>query len=148
MDRLERSVLEKAFRDEMLPEATPAVRYCVGGRLQGSETRTGGGVDTRYITNEKGERVSVILDIKEYERLLAALEDLEDLRAADQALCEIELGEDELVPWEKVRDKKSDRSTESPRILELPRSCREPSGEVSERAHAAGGCRTESRGHR
>jgi predicted DNA-binding protein len=38
--------------------------------------------------------VSVILDIKECERLLEALEDLEDLRTADEALAEIERGED------------------------------------------------------
>ena len=62
-------------------------------------------MDTRYITNEKGERVGVILDIKEYERLLEALEDLEDLRAADETLAAIERGEEEPIPWEKVRDK-------------------------------------------
>ena len=62
-------------------------------------------MSTRYITDETGKRVSVILDIKEYERLLEALEDLEDLRAADEALREIESGEDELIPWEQVRDK-------------------------------------------
>lgn len=59
-------------------------------------------MSTRYVVNESGERVSVILDIKEYERLL---EDLEDLRAADEALREIESGEDEVVPWEQVKDK-------------------------------------------
>ena len=59
----------------------------------------------RYVVDEAGKRVSVILDIEEYERLLGALEDLEDLRAADEALREIERGEDELVPWEQVRDK-------------------------------------------
>ena len=59
----------------------------------------------RYVVDEAGKRVSVILDIEEYERLLRALEDLEDLRAADEALREIEQGEDELIPWEQVRDK-------------------------------------------
>lgn len=62
-------------------------------------------MDTRYITNEKGERVGVILDIKEYKRLLEALEDLEDLRAADETLAAIERGEEEPIPWEQVRDK-------------------------------------------
>ncbi len=37
------------------------------------------------------------------ERLLEALEDLEDLRAADEALAEIERGEDELIPWEQAK---------------------------------------------
>ncbi len=61
-------------------------------------------MDTRYIVDEAGKRRGVILDIKEYERLQQALEDLEDLRAADEALAEIERGEDELVPWEQVKD--------------------------------------------
>lgn len=58
----------------------------------------------RYITDEAGKRQSVILGIEEYERLLEAFEDLKDLRAADKALAEIERGEDELIPWEQVRD--------------------------------------------
>jgi len=59
----------------------------------------------RYITDESGKRQSVILSLEEYERLLEAFEDLEDLRAADEALREIVRGEDELVPWEQVRDR-------------------------------------------
>lgn len=62
-------------------------------------------MDARYITDETGKRRGVILDIEEYERLLRALEDLEDLRAADEALREIESGEDEVIPWEQVRGK-------------------------------------------
>lgn len=86
--------------------AASAVQYRLGKRPEKSEARIGGsGVDTRYITNEKGERVGVNLDIKEYERLLEALEDLEDLRAANEALATIERGEDEPIPWEQVRDK-------------------------------------------
>jgi len=61
-------------------------------------------MDARYITDETGKRRGVILDIEEYERLLEALEDLADLRAADEALREIESGEDELIPWEQVKD--------------------------------------------
>jgi predicted DNA-binding protein len=60
-------------------------------------------MDTRYIVDEAGKRRGVILDIKEYERLLQALEDLEDLRAADEALAEIERGDDELIPWEQAK---------------------------------------------
>lgn len=62
-------------------------------------------METRYVTDETGKLRGVILDIEEYERLLEALEDLEDLRAADEALREIESGEDELIPWEQVKDK-------------------------------------------
>ena len=62
-------------------------------------------MEARYVTDETGKRRGVILDIEEYERLLEALEDLEDLRAADEALRRIERGEDGLIPWEQARDK-------------------------------------------
>ncbi|MGH3146343.1 MAG: hypothetical protein ACRDTR_11145 [Rubrobacter sp.] len=62
-------------------------------------------MDALYTTDETGKRRGVILDIEEYESLLEALEDLEDLRAADEALRKIERGEDELIPWEQVKDK-------------------------------------------
>ena len=42
----------------------------------------------RYIVNEKGERIQVVLDIKDYEKILEALEDLDDVRAYDQAKAE------------------------------------------------------------
>lgn len=38
--------------------------------------------------DEQGRRRAVILPIEEYEALLEALEDLEDLRAADEARAE------------------------------------------------------------
>lgn len=59
----------------------------------------------RYVVDENGKRVSVILDVEEYERLIEALEDLEDVRLYDEAKAEIERDEDELIPWEKVREK-------------------------------------------
>lgn len=36
---------------------------------------------TQYITDVKGKKKAVILDIKEYERLMHALEELEDKKA-------------------------------------------------------------------
>jgi PHD/YefM family antitoxin component YafN of YafNO toxin-antitoxin module len=35
----------------------------------------------QYITDDKGKKKAVILDIKEYEKLLRALEDVEDKKA-------------------------------------------------------------------
>lgn len=68
-------------------------------------------METRYVTDENGERVGVLLDVKEYERLLDAVEDLSDLRAADEALREIESGEDEVIPLdEAVREMEEERS--------------------------------------
>ena len=43
------------------------------------------GAPPRYLTNERGERIAVVLDIADYERMLEELEELEDIRAYDQA---------------------------------------------------------------
>lgn len=68
-------------------------------------------METRYVTDEKGERIGVILDVREYERLMEALEDLADLRAADEALQAIAYGEEELLPLdEAVQEMEEERS--------------------------------------
>jgi hypothetical protein len=56
----------------------------------------------RYIVDENGKRVSVILDIQEYERLLEELEVLEDIRAYDEAKAALERGEDEVIPLDQA----------------------------------------------
>lgn len=76
-------------------------------------------MEARYITDETGKRQSVILSIEEYERLLKALEDLEDLRAADEALAEIARGEDELIPWEEAKREMDEERAELRRRGEL-----------------------------
>ena len=40
---------------------------------------------TQFLTNEKGERKAVVISIEEYEKLLEELEELEDIRAYDEA---------------------------------------------------------------
>ncbi len=68
-------------------------------------------METRYVTDEKGERVGVILDMQEYQRVMEALEDLADLRAADEALEAIARGEEEILPLdEAVREMEEERS--------------------------------------
>ncbi|MGB9299600.1 MAG: hypothetical protein WCD51_03290 [Anaerolineae bacterium] len=42
-------------------------------------------LNEKYVINEKGERVSVLLDWQEYRRLLEELEELESIRAFDAA---------------------------------------------------------------
>lgn len=59
-------------------------------------------MEARYIVDENGRRVSVILPVEEYERLIEALEDLEDVRIYDEAEVEAENGEP--VAWEEVRE--------------------------------------------
>ncbi|MDQ3658199.1 MAG: hypothetical protein M3338_00800 [Actinomycetota bacterium] len=63
-------------------------------------------METRYVVNEDGERVGVILGIEEYERMVEELEEFEDIlatQAYDEAKAEIERGEDELIPWEQAK---------------------------------------------
>lgn len=40
---------------------------------------------TQYITDTKGKKMSVILPIREYEKIIEALEELEDIKAYDRA---------------------------------------------------------------
>jgi PHD/YefM family antitoxin component YafN of YafNO toxin-antitoxin module len=63
-------------------------------------------MEARYIVDENGKRVSVILPVEEYERMIEASEELEDLlatQAYDEAKAELERGEDELIPWEQAK---------------------------------------------
>ncbi|MCX6375605.1 MAG: hypothetical protein NTU88_06155 [Armatimonadetes bacterium] len=55
-------------------------------------------VKPRYLVDENGQRVSVILDIEEYEKLLADLEELQDIRAYDEAMASGE----EAIPLEQA----------------------------------------------
>ncbi len=64
-------------------------------------------MNTKYVTDHKGKKVSVIIPIKEYRKMLEELEELEDIKAYDQARSSGE----ELIPAEKVFyeiEKKSD----------------------------------------
>src|SRR5690606_25922560 len=53
---------------------------------------------TRFITDETGNRVAVILDLDRYAELLEAMEELEDIRAFDAAKD----AEDEAIPFEQA----------------------------------------------
>ena len=59
-------------------------------------------MEARYIADENIKRVSVILPIEEYERLIETLEDLEDIRAYDEAKATLERGEDEVIPLDQA----------------------------------------------
>lgn len=56
----------------------------------------------RYVVDENGKRVSVILPVEEYERMVEELEELEDIRAYDEAKAALESGEDEAIPLEQA----------------------------------------------
>ncbi len=59
-------------------------------------------MEARYIVDENGKRVGIILDIKEYERMVEKLEDVEDARAADEVRAAVARGEDEFIPYEQA----------------------------------------------
>ena len=59
-----------------------------------------------YVTDERGRRTRVILDIQEYERLVGAAEDAEDAREHERIMAAIRNGETERITFER----KSDRS--------------------------------------
>ena len=53
---------------------------------------------TRYIVDESGNRVSVLLDIEDYKKLLEEMDELEDIRAYDKAKA----SGDEVIPLEQA----------------------------------------------
>ena len=58
-------------------------------------------VKEQYIIDENGQRVSVVLEIGVYQKLLEELEELESLRAYDQAKSK----DDEAIPFEQAVEK-------------------------------------------
>jgi hypothetical protein len=52
----------------------------------------------KFVLDEKGNRVSVVLDIEDYERMLQDLEELESIRAYDAAKA----AEDEAIPFDQA----------------------------------------------
>jgi len=53
----------------------------------------------QYVVDENGRRIAVVLPLRQYRKLVEALEDLEDIRAADEARAE----GGEPIPWEQVK---------------------------------------------
>ncbi|HEY0545173.1 MAG TPA: type II toxin-antitoxin system Phd/YefM family antitoxin [Pyrinomonadaceae bacterium] len=52
----------------------------------------------RYVIDEHGRRTAVLLDVKYYEKLLEALEELESIRVYDEAKA----SDDEVIPFEQA----------------------------------------------
>lgn len=61
-------------------------------------------MSVQYVVDEQGKRVGVFLPVEEYERMVEEIEELEDIRLYDEAKVKLERGEDELIPWEKVKE--------------------------------------------
>jgi hypothetical protein len=52
----------------------------------------------RYVVDEKGERIEVLLDLNDYRKILEELEELESIRAYDNAKA----SDDEAIPFDKA----------------------------------------------
>lgn len=55
-------------------------------------------VQQKYLVDEKGKRVSVVLDIRAYSKMMAELEELESIRAYDAAKSSPE----EVIPFDQA----------------------------------------------
>lgn len=61
-------------------------------------------METRYLVDESGKRVGVLLSVEEYERMVEDLGELADVRAYDEAMTALERGEDEVIPFEQAME--------------------------------------------
>ena len=52
----------------------------------------------QYVTDREGNRVGVLLGLKQFEEMLDALEELDDIRAYDEAKA----SEEEFIPFEQA----------------------------------------------
>ena len=60
------------------------------------------GSEERYIVDSEGNRIAVILDLATYERLIDAVEELEDIRDGMAVLEALAKGDEEAVPIEQA----------------------------------------------
>ena len=55
-------------------------------------------LNEKYVVDEKGKRIGIMLDIKEYRKILEALEELESIRAYDRA----KTSKDKPIPFDQA----------------------------------------------
>jgi PHD/YefM family antitoxin component YafN of YafNO toxin-antitoxin module len=54
----------------------------------------------QYVVDQNGNRTAVLLDVKYYQELLAALEEIESIRAYDEAKA----SDDEVIPFSQATE--------------------------------------------
>jgi PHD/YefM family antitoxin component YafN of YafNO toxin-antitoxin module len=54
----------------------------------------------QYVVDQDGNRTAVLLDVKYYQELLAALEEIESIRAYDEAKA----SDDEVIPFSQATE--------------------------------------------
>lgn len=65
-----------------------------------------------YIVDRMGNRKSVVVPVEEYERLVEAAEELEDIRLYDEAKARQARGEEEWIPWEESKRRRRESRAE------------------------------------
>jgi predicted DNA-binding protein len=60
-------------------------------------------MNPRYITNAEGKQTDVVLTMKEFNELVEAYEDLEDIKSCEEAKRRIAKGEDEIISFEQMK---------------------------------------------
>ena len=55
-------------------------------------------IKERYVIDEKGNRSAILLDLRDYRKLIEAVEELESIRAYDSA----KTSKDNAIPFEKA----------------------------------------------
>ena len=60
-------------------------------------------MEARYLTDDKGNLLGILLDIKEYERLREIEDEMEDIRRYNEPVSARERGESDAVPWEEAK---------------------------------------------
>jgi predicted DNA-binding protein len=61
-------------------------------------------INPRYITNSKGKQTDVVLSMKEFNELVEAYEDLEDIKSCEEAKRRIASGESEVISWDQMKE--------------------------------------------
>lgn len=61
-------------------------------------------INPKYITNSKGKQTNVILSMKEFNELIEAYEDLEDIKTCEEVKRRIASGESETISWEQMKE--------------------------------------------
>ena len=51
----------------------------------------------QYVVDESGKKTAVVVPVKDYEQVLEALEELDDIREFDMLQ-----GNEEFIPWDKA----------------------------------------------
>jgi predicted DNA-binding protein len=61
-------------------------------------------INPKYIMNVKGKQTGVVLTVKEFNELMEAYEDLEDIKSCEEAKRRIASGESEIISWEQMKE--------------------------------------------